>query len=345
VIAISIDLRLEHLKHLEKSCGAPVITYVTSDRQGLTTRIANDAVRIIHSHLEAIGKRKEIDLFLYTTGGVLMAPVRLVHLFREYCDVFKVLVPHRALSAGSLLCLGADEIVMAKLAELSPVDPSTANAFNPQDPLNPPRRIPISVEDVRAYHELAREQAGLKSEDKMLEVFRSLTSQINPIALGNVHRVYSEIRTLVRNLLSIHMTSEEDKLKIPEIVKDLTQQYTHDYPICRTEAEKLGLKVKRPDKDLEFSMMNLFRDYEKDLKLQEPFNPDALLKEQESCEFRFETAYIESDSRSDAFIQEGVIRRQPQAPPPPKSPIPGVVFPPISPVMITFTSQKWEQIR
>lgn len=345
MIAISIDLRVEHLKHLVKNSDAPVITYVTSDRHGLTTRIANDAVRIIDSHLEVIGKQKEIDLFLYTAGGVLMAPVRLVHLFREYCKVFKVLVPHRALSAGTLLCLGADEIVMGKLAELSPVDPSTANAFNPRDPLNPPRRIPISVEDVRAYHELAKEQAGLKSEDKMLEVFRSLTSQINPIALGNVHRVYSEIRSLVGSLLGIHMTSEEEKLKIPEIVKALTEQYTHDYPICRTEAEKLGLKVKRPNEDLELSMMNLFRDYERDLNLQEPFNPDALLMEQESYEFHFETAYIESDSRSDAFIQEGMLRRQPQAPPPPKSPIPGVVFPPIRPLMVTFTSQNWKQIR
>lgn len=344
MITISTDLRLEHLKRLEKNCDAPVITYVTSDRRGLTTRIANDAVRIINSHLEAIGKQKEIDLFLYTTGGVLMAPVRLVHLFREYCDVFKVLIPHRALSAGSLLCLGADEIVMGRLAELSPVDPSTANAFNPQDPLNPPRRIPISVEDVRAYHELAKEQAGLRSEDKMLEVFRALTSQINPIALGNVHRVYSEIRSLVESLLGIHMTSEEDKLKIPEIVKTLTEQYTHDYPICRTEAEKLGLKVKRPNEDLELLMMKLFGDYEGDLKLQEPFNPDALLVDRETYEFRFETAYIESNSRSDAFIQEGVLRRQPEAPPP-KSTIPGVVFPSIRPVMVTFTSRKWEQIR
>lgn len=91
-------------------------------------------------------------------------------------------------------------------------------------------------------------------------------------------------------------------------------------------------------------MMNLFRDYERDLKLQEPFNPDAFLKEQESYEFRFESAYIESDGRSDAFIQEGVLSRQPAAPPPP-SPIPGLQFPPIRPAMVMFTSQKWERIK
>lgn len=171
MIAISMDLRLKHLRHLEKNCGVPLVTFITSDREGLATRIANDAVRIINSHLESMGRQKEIELFLYTSGGVLMAPVRLVHLFREYCDTFKVLVPHRALSAGSLLCLGANEIVMGRLAELSPVDPSTANEFNPLDPLNPPRRIPISVEDVRAYHELAKKQAGLQDETKCLKCF------------------------------------------------------------------------------------------------------------------------------------------------------------------------------
>jgi hypothetical protein len=344
VIFIPIDSRIEYLRHLEERCGAPVITYITSDRRGLSTQIAGDAVRVIHSHLEIIGKQKEIDLFLYTPGGMLMVPVRLVTLIREYCDTFKVLVPYRALSAGSLLCLGANEIVMSKLAELSPVDPSTANEFNPQDPLNPPRRIPISVEDVRAYFELARKQAGLQSEDKILEVFRSLTSQINTIALGNVHRVYSEIKSLVESLLSFQMTSEEEKQKIPQIVKALTEQYTHDYPISRAEAEKLGLKVKKPTEDLERSMMNLFKEYERDLKLQEPFNPDTLLMENDTCEFRFETAYIESDNRSDAFIQAGILRRQPEAPPP-ASPIPGLQFPPIRPVMVTFTIQKWEQIR
>lgn len=339
-----MDSRIEKLKVLEEKFDMPIITYITSDRRGLTTRIANDSVRLISEHLEILGKQKIMGLFLYTPGGILMAPVRLVHLIREYCDAFKVLVPHRALSAGSLLCLGADEIIMGKLAELSPVDPSTANAFNPQDPLVPQRRIPISVEDVVGYLKLARDHANLQSEDKMLEVFRALTSQINTIALGNVQRVYGEIRLLVESLLRIHMISEEEKLRIPDIVKTLTEQYTHDYPICRVEAEKLGLKVNRPDEDFENSMMDLFKEYETNLNLLEPFNPEGFLVGDESRSFRFETAYIESANRSDAFIQEGIVRRQPQGPPL-QSPIPGIQLPTIRPVMVTFTSQKWERIR
>ena len=175
----------------------------------------------------------------------------------------------------------------------------------------------------------------------MLEVFRSLTSQINAIALGTVQRVYTEIRLLVESLLSIHMTSEEQKLRIPDIVKALTEQYTHDYPICRTEAKKLGLKAKPAPQDLEFSMMKLFGEYETDLQLQEPFNPEGLLQEEEEHRFRLETAYVESIHISDAFIQEGILRRQPVSQPP-QSPIPEVQIPTISPVMVTFISRQWE---
>jgi len=45
---------------------------------------------------------------------------------------------------------------MTDLSEISPIDPSTANVFNPQDPNNPQNRIPISVEDVMAFFDLAK---------------------------------------------------------------------------------------------------------------------------------------------------------------------------------------------
>jgi hypothetical protein len=69
-----------------------------------------------------------------------------------------------------MICLGADQILIGKMGELNPVDPTTANAFNPLDAVNPRNRVPISVEDVRAYLSLAKDKDGLASEDKILEV-------------------------------------------------------------------------------------------------------------------------------------------------------------------------------
>lgn len=65
-------------------------------------------------------------------------------------------------AAATMIALGADEIVMSDLSELSPIDPSTANIFNPQDPHNPQNKIPISVEDVMAYFDLARNKSLLE---------------------------------------------------------------------------------------------------------------------------------------------------------------------------------------
>ena len=123
------------IQQIEGLRNSRVITYLTSDRQGpVNARIAGDIIPIISKQLRTIGKTPNIDLFLYSTGGDTMVPWRLVSMIREYCDKFSVLIPYKAHSAATMISLGADEILMTDLSEISPIDPSTANIFNPQDP-------------------------------------------------------------------------------------------------------------------------------------------------------------------------------------------------------------------
>src|SRR4030065_2812573 len=120
------------IQQIEELRNSRVITYLTSDRQGpVNARVAMDIIPIIRKQLRQIGKVENIDLFLYSAGGDAMAPWRLVSMIREYFDKFSVLIPYKAHSAATMISLGADEIVMSDLSELSPIDPSTANVFNP----------------------------------------------------------------------------------------------------------------------------------------------------------------------------------------------------------------------
>src|SRR3972149_5474818 len=145
---------IQQIEGLRKS---RVITYLTSDRQGpVNARVAMDIIPILSKQLRTIGKTENIDLFLYSAGGDTMVPWRLVSMIREYCDKFSVLVPYKAHSAATMISLGADEIVMSDLSEISPIVPSPANVFTPADPINPQNRMPISVEDVMAYFDLAK---------------------------------------------------------------------------------------------------------------------------------------------------------------------------------------------
>lgn len=257
-----------------------VVTYLTSDRQGpVNARIALDVIPVISKQLQAIGKTPNIDLFLYSSGGDTMVPWRLVSMIREYCDKFSVLVPYKAHSAATMIALGADEIVMTDLSELSPIDPSTANVFNPQDPQNAQNKIPISVEDVMAYFDLAKNKFGIKNDEELSRIFLKFVDanpQIHPLALGNVNRIHNLIRILAKRLLKSHKTPMKED-EIEKVVDYFTEKlYSHQYFIGRKEAkEDLGLKaVRYAERLLPKAMTDLYEEYKKEMALDVVWNPE-----------------------------------------------------------------------
>ncbi|GBF33176.1 hypothetical protein DCCM_2273 [Desulfocucumis palustris] len=301
--------RLALIRQLEEVRGSTVICYITGDRENVNTRIAPDVIPVLYKHLEQAENRDKIELFLYTRGGDVLTPWRMVHLVREYTEHFNVLVPYRATSAGTLICLGANEIVMTKMGELGPIDPSVVNAFNPQDPVNPAARVPVNVEDVYSYLALAKEKGGLSSDTALAQAFTLLAEHIHPLALGNVHRNYLLIRSLAYKMLRLRCNfCEPDKLK--NIVNNLTEKlYAHNHMISRREAvEEIGLHVTVPPWTEEKMMWELYRGYAGSLKLEEPFNPAEMLQG-ERTEFEVAGGMVESARGLDAFTYKGVVER------------------------------------
>jgi hypothetical protein len=303
--------RIALIKELEDYLGSRIICYLTGDRENVNTRVAPDIIRVFYHHLETIGPQSKIHLFLYTRGGDVLTPWRLVNLIREYTSFFGVIIPYRAYSAGTLICLGADELVMGRMGELGPIDPSVANAFNPQDPNNPIARIPVSVEDVSSYLALVKEKGGLNSDNQILAAFRLLSERVHPLALGNVHRNHALIRSLARKLLTQRSFFLPETV-IQEIIDNLTEKlYAHNYMISRREAKqsiKLPVSVLPPM--IEKCVWQLFEGYESCLCLHETFNPEAILPDQErEINFKVIGGIIESMDRTDGFIFSGKINR------------------------------------
>ncbi len=318
------------IKKIEEQRKSKVITYITSDRQGpVNARIAMDVVPIISKQLQKIGKTENIDLFLYSSGGDTMVPWRLVSMIREYCDKFSVLIPYKAHSAATMISLGADEIVMSDLSELSPIDPSTANVFNPSDPANPQNKIPISVEDVMAYFDLAKNKFGIKSDENLSKIFNKFVEsnpQIHPLALGNINRTHNLIRILAKRLLKSHKSPlKEDE--IDKIVDYFTEKlYSHQYFIGRKEAkEDLGLKnVAYADDTLARAMTELYEAYQQEMGLGigvwSPENELGLNVSQNKRDYKI--ANIESAELSNHFNlsieykrqQVNMVQQTPQGP-------------------------------
>jgi hypothetical protein len=261
--------------------GRLTIAYVTSTRPGHEIQIADDAFRIIYDHLE-LGQelaKKGVDLFIYSNGGSGTVPWRIVSLIRQYSKDLAVLVPSHAFSAATLIALGAHKIIMHKMGCLGPIDPSVTNIFNPPHPLAPGQLAPISVEDVTAFFKLVKDDVGITHEDELIQALIALTDKVHPLAIGNVQRHHNQSRLMARRLLRHHMDKNQEH-EIEQLIDNLKSNlFYHGHPINREEAKKdLNLKVEEPPPEVERLMWELFRQYEDDLKLKEPFN---LLRELE----------------------------------------------------------------
>jgi len=66
---------------------------------------------------------QDLHLLLNSPGGDGEAAVRIVRSIQARCKELSVIVPDRAKSAGTILCMGAHKIVMGPTSDLGPVDP------------------------------------------------------------------------------------------------------------------------------------------------------------------------------------------------------------------------------
>ncbi len=236
--------RLKLIKAIEKKRGSKVITYVTGDRPGLQAEIKGDVIPTIERHLHKIcGPRtKKIDLFLYSRGGDTNVPWSVVSMIREFLGErsFGVLIPFRAHSAATVIALGADELIMARMGELGPIDATIQTGpHNPRDPqTNQP--LPISVEDARGFFTLP-ETLGMETLAEKSRAFDHLSNRVHPLALGSVNRILSQTKKVAEQLLRARrdpLPSEQNA----KITEQLTSEISsHEHTIRKTEALQVGL--------------------------------------------------------------------------------------------------------
>lgn len=300
--------RLDNYKKLEELRESKLITYVTSDRQGMETQLASDVLPLIINHLDIIGDVNKISLLLYTRGGMTMAAWSLVNLIRTFCKNFEVIVPFNCHSAGTLICLGANNIVMTKQATLGPIDPSINSHFNPVVNINGQNiTVPVSVEQVNAYLKAPKKELGIKNRGHLKDIYVQLLDKLHPLCLGEVYRAMDQIPMLARKLLRYQTLSKE---KVNKIIKFLcSESGSHDYTINRREAkEELGLNIEKPNDEL-YSVINAaYKNIEEELELLTPFIPNVLLAVKNPHKYNFRRGLLESvDGGCDVFVSEGTL--------------------------------------
>jgi hypothetical protein len=317
--------RKELYKNIENLQKSKLLVYVTGDRPGFETQIHPEVLDYFIDHLDKIGKQQKISLFLYTRGGNTLAAWSLVNLIRQFCEDFEVIIPSKAQSAGTLITLGANTIIMTKQATLGPIDPSLNSPLNPQNPIapqNPQARVPVSVESIKGYFQFIQNDLKINDEKNLKDILINLSNQVHPLVLGDIYRSRSQIQMLAKKLLSKQINEEE---KIEKIIAFLcSDSGSHDYTIYRKEAKnELGLNIETPNDNFYSLIKATFNDIKSELELDIPYNPNVLLGANQTVDYSCRRSLIESlDFGTHVFVSEGTlvkstqhIQQMPQFPP------------------------------
>ncbi|GLV53983.1 peptidase [Dictyobacter sp. S3.2.2.5] len=223
-----------HIATLTELRGNPVIVYASV--------INDDGVRIAYECLRRMGHVSQLDVVLSTGGGTITAARRLALLLREYASRIAILVPYRARSAGTLLCLSANELTLGPMAELGPLDPQvgTAGAMPPDAP------PAISAQDIQAFPAMAKDWFGVERAEDRLQVLALVAQRIFPTSLSAFYRFDRLARQVADELLAYQLPDAGADVR-QGIVQQLVAGYAaHDYAITRAEARCMGLQVRVP---------------------------------------------------------------------------------------------------
>jgi ClpP class serine protease len=166
-----------------------------------------------------------IDLILHTPGGLVLASEQIAYALRAHPGKVTVLVPHYAMSGGTLLALAADEILMDPAAVLGPVDPQLGEL---------PAAAIVRVASTKPIERV---------EDRTL------------ILADVAEKALRHMKEVVTGLLSARMTGKKASSLAEELAGG---HYTHDDPITVAEATKLGLPVQVGLPQDVYDFMHLF---------------------------------------------------------------------------------------
>ena len=188
----------------------------------------NDSEAVIRA-IHTTPPNMPIALILHTPGGLVLAAMQIAMALKRHSGRKIVIIPHYAMSGGTLIALAADEIWMDPNAVLGPLDPQLA--------IEPGVHVPAPsiIKAAKAK--------GDKASDKLL------------IMADIAEKALKEVQEVIIRLLRDKMP--EDRAR--EIAKLLTEgRWTHDYPITAEEAKELGLPVKMEIPEEVYELMELF---------------------------------------------------------------------------------------
>ncbi len=243
--------RVALMQKIQKLRGRPLVTYCTNieiSGPGIPAFIHPQDIIPLSEVLDSVDG-KELDFLLETPGGLAEVTVDIVNLLRPRFDKVAFIIPHFAMSAGTILAMSGDEILMDHRSSLGAIDPQ----FMGQDGRPQPAQAILS--GIETIKKAVDDNNGI-----LHPVYIPILRNVDPGKLQSANNASELSRRLVSDWLatykfkdwSVHssnnapVTPEERRTRALEIATALCDHQawlSHMRPIKIADLEKMGLKI------------------------------------------------------------------------------------------------------
>jgi hypothetical protein len=227
------------------------------ENKPLTPNAVSINLSDVQGFMEAVSnvEEREVDLFLHTPGGSAEAAESIVDYLRSRFDHIRAVVPLAAMSAGTMLALAADEIVMGTHSQLGPIDPQ----FTIQTPEGP-RSAPADA--IKEQFRMAQEECA--ADSKRLAAWLPILRMYGPGLLAQCEDQANLSRQLVGRWLEAYMFAGVDDgaqraQAAAEWFSDYPEFRSHGRRVNREAARDQGLTIVdlEADDELQDAMLSV----------------------------------------------------------------------------------------
>ena len=225
------------IRKIQRILKRPLLLLATSFSQPVM--IDDSDVDVIEGMLQTMDLSNGLVLLISSPGGDAIAAERIVNICRSYSGAgdYWAIVPGRAKSAATMICLGASKILMCAASELGPTDPQLVIEEDGQ-----PKRFSI-WNIVRSYEDLFEKAAQTKGN---LEPFLQQLTHYDARDIEEYRSAQQLAEDIVVRCLRSGMMSGKTEATVKRQMKlFLTPSKTksHGRPILEQEAAACGVKI------------------------------------------------------------------------------------------------------
>ena len=158
---------------------------------------------------------KGLLLILHTPGGLAEAAQTIVEYLRSKFDAIDVLIPTYAMSAGTMIALGCDRIVMGRQSQLGPTDPQLIVGDRP-----------FSAHSIVEQFEEAKQ--NIAGNPVLAHAWAPVLRSFGPALLQEARKSIVYGRELVRGWLQEYMLAERhNRAELAEEVSEYFSSHEH----------------------------------------------------------------------------------------------------------------------